>query len=411
MTPTVDGERLLRRIGELAAVGAAPGGGVTRLAWSEADRQAVTMVAGWASEAGAATRLDATGTLLAEVPGTQPQLCPLAMGSHLDTVVGAGALDGAYGVLAAMEVMAALADAGRPLRHPLRVAAFANEEGVVAPPFTGSRAAAGADLRGELRAAGPDGVALADRLRSAGIDPAGLAGAGWGPVAGYLEVHIEQGPVLHATHRRLGVVTAVTGQRRARVEVTGRANHAGTTPMAMRSDALVAAAHAVLAVEDLAVRGPATVATVGRLDVSPDVPNVVPAGVHFTVDVRSVDDGAAAEAMTVLRGRLEGIAARTATRIELFPTITSPSAPTDDRWRALLRAAAERRGHDAPDLASGAGHDAQHIASLGPIGMLFVPSIDGVSHHRDEQTDGDDLVLGAQVALDALVAADGVFDA
>lgn len=411
MTPEVDGERLVRRIHELAAVGASPGGGITRLAWSDADRRAVDMVAGWARQAGAATRLDATGTLLADVPGTQRGLDPLAMGSHLDTVVGAGALDGAYGVVAAVEILAALAEAGRPLRHPLRVAAFANEEGVVAPPFTGSRAAAGADLRGELSATGPDGVSLADRLRAAGVDPAGIAGTGWGPVAGYLEVHIEQGPVLHATRRRLGVVTAVTGQRRARVEVTGRANHAGTTPMGMRSDALVAASHAVLAVEALAVSGPATVATVGRLDVSPDVPNVVPAGVSFTVDVRSVDDDAAAEAMTVLGSRLEGIAARTATRIELFATIASSSAPTDDRWRDLLRTAASARGHDAPAMASGAGHDAQHMVALGPVGMLFVPSIDGVSHHRDERTDSADLVLGAEVALDALVAADGIFDA
>lgn len=395
-----------RLLDQLAAVGAVPGSGITRLAWSPADRRAVALVGHWAAEAGAASHVDAVGSLVADLPGTDAWLAPLALGSHLDTVVAAGHLDGAYGVVAAVEVLAALADAGIRLRHPLRVAAFANEEGVVAPAFTGSRAAAGVDLADELVQAGPDGVTLADRLAGAGGDPAAVPSARWGPLSGFVELHIEQGPVLHDAGRRTGVVAAITGQRRARVEVTGQANHAGTTPMALRRDALVAAARAVLAVEELATSGRVAVATVGSLRVRPDVGNVVPGQVDLTVDLRSIDDRRSDEAVAVLAIRLARIGDATGTRMLLTPTATSSAVGTDGRWRAVLHSACAAEGVPAIEMPSGAGHDAGHMAALGPMGMLFVPSIDGVSHHPAEATSSEDLALGARVLLAAVVEAD-----
>ncbi|MCU4184502.1 Zn-dependent hydrolase [Acidiferrimicrobium sp. IK] len=405
----VDGDRLVGDLARLGLIGRDVDGGVTRLAWSAEDRQAVGLVGSWAAETGAAVTVDPAGTLVADIPGREPGLRPLVVGSHLDTVVGAGRLDGAYGVVAAVRILAAAADTG--LRHPLRVAAFANEEGVVAPPFTGSRAAAGHDVTAELDHPGPDGVTLRARMAGAGCDPERLARAAWGPLAGYLELHIEQGPVLDAGGQRAAVVTAISGQVRARVEWSGRANHAGTTPMDLRCDALVAAAHGVLAVERLALDGLVAVATVGRLNVEPGAPNVIPSKVSFTVDVRSVDGPATAKAMARLQVDLTLIAQRSGTRVDLFPTSESAPVPTDPAWRRLLRAASNARGVAAVDLASGAGHDAQHMAAAGPAGMLFVPSVGGVSHHHSEDTAEEDLVLGAQIGLDALLAADLEFDA
>ncbi len=408
--PRINGDRLLRRIDLLAGVGADAQGSLTRVAWSLPDREAVALVGSWAAEAGAKVRTDPVGSLIAEFAGHAAGLLPLAMGSHLDTVVGAGRLDGAFGVVAGVEILDALSASGLTLRHPLRLAAFVNEEGVVASPFTGSRAAAGHDLSGELDVIGGDGVSLRQRMSNAGSHPDRAGDAAWGAVAGYLEIHIEQGPVLHANNCPVAVVTAVTGQIRLQVDWQGRANHAGTTPMDMRRDALVAASKGVIAVAQLAAGGTVTVATVGRLDVEPNVSNVIPGSVRFSVDLRSVDDAEAAEAVSVLRRTFDDIARTTTTTVAVSVTSSSSAVPTDIRWRRILHESCRRAGTVALDLASGAGHDAQHIAELGPIGMLFVPSIDGVSHHPGENTAGPDLVRGVEIALDALLAADEDFD-
>jgi hydantoinase/carbamoylase family amidase len=381
---------------------------VTRLAWSPADLAGRALVAGWMAEAGVTTRSDAAGNLVAEWPGTGPGLAPLVSGSHLDTVGDGGRLDGAYGTLAAFEIVAALAGAGEHLRHPLRAVAWSNEEGVVAPPFTGSRVAAGETI--DTGVAGPDGRSLAERLRAAGGDPDGLPGAAWPGVAGYIELHIEQGPVLEAAGCPIGVVTGITGIRRGTVTVTGTANHAGTTPMGSRRDALLAAAPIIPMIAHLATDGPAEVATVGAVTVHPGNTNVVPGRVTLTYDLRSLDDGRNDEAVARLGTGLKDIAEASGTTITVSPTFAGGAVPTDPLLRAVIDESAARLGLASTAMPSGAGHDAGHIAALGPMGMIFVPSIGGLSHNPAEATDAADLVAGAETLLAALRLADERLD-
>jgi allantoate deiminase len=404
---SVDGGRLLAHLDELAASARGPKGGITRLAWSPEDLAARALLRSWLP-AELTISEDAVGNVLAELPGSVAGLAPLATGSHLDTVTGGGALDGAYGVVAALEAVLALVDAGERLRHPLRAVAWANEEGVVAPPFTGSRAAAGLPV--DLAAVGPDGITLADRLAAAGGDPGRVSAARWRPLAGYLELHIEQGPVLDWEGRPVGVVTAITGTRRGTVTARGRANHAGTTPMGLRADALAALAPLVGVVQGLATQGPADVATVGRLSVEPGNGNVVPALATMSFDVRSVDDRATEAAVARLRAAARARAEETGVGIVVSEAPAAAAVATDARLRAAVTDAASGRGLPTLELPSGAGHDAQHVAALGPIGMVFVPSRDGVSHSGAEFTPPAQLVDGAEVLLDALRLADERLD-
>ena len=391
--PEIDGERLLRRLQELAACSAGPGPGVTRLAWSQEWRAAVELVSRWAADAGGDVRVDAVGNVIAEIAGELPDGPVVVIGSHLDTVPQSGPLDGAYGLVGAIEVAAALHHAGVAPPLPLRLVAYNNEEGVVAPAFTGSRAIAGlldpAELAGRVEiAAGPD-----------------VGKARWTvPVRAVLELHVEQGPVLDTAGFPIGVVTAITGQQRGVITVTGSANHAGTTPMAMRRDALVAAAQLVLAVRALAGPAGVEVATVGRLQVEPGVGNVIPGKAELTFDLRSVDDSRLPAGLASLRGRAVEIAGSTGTEIDVSASEPTPAVATDAALREVIEKAAADLGLQSARLSSGAGHDGAVLAGLAPVAMIFVPSRDGVSHHHRETTDDPDLVAGAQVLLRAVMA-------
>ena len=405
--PRVDGDRLLQRLRALAAVGATPGRGVTRLAYSAEDVAARDLVAGWMRGAGLAAVVDPAGNLVGTRPGTEPALGRLATGSHLDTVVQAGPLDGAYGAVAAVEVAAALHAAGVHLRHELAVVGFSNEEGARGTPgMVGSAAIAGRPH--ELSIVDDEGWTLANRIASAGGQPGRLADAAWPPLAGFLELHVEQGPVLEQAGVSVGVVTAVTARLTLDVVVRGRTQHAGTTPMEARQDAAVAAARMVLAVRDLAEAGAVRVATAGRVEVSPGVRNVVPGGALVGVDLRDVDDAALDRAVELLRRDAVEVAAATGTRVDLTVRSRVPGVPTDPALAGCVASAADRLGLSRLALPSGAGHDAQVIAALGPVAMAFVPSIGGVSHAADEATADADLVAGADVLLHALVDADRV---
>lgn len=415
---SIDRSRLLDRIEELSTIGRDDSGrdgsrgGVTRLGWTKELVRAVERVRTWAADAGCAARVDGAGNLIMELPGRCPGLPPLVTGSHLDSVVSAGALDGAYGVVAGAEVLAALHDAGTGFRHPLRVVAYANEEGVVAPAFTGSRAIAGEFDDDELEWQGPDGLRLAARLANAGCDLAGPQAARWtAPVAASVELHIEQGPVLDSAGVPVGVVTAITGQRRGVITVTGEANHAGTTPMATRHDALVAAAGVVLAVRGLALDGPAEVATVGRLSVSPGVPNVVPGRVDLSYDLRAADDGRITAAMARLHEEIGPIESATGTTIEIEDLVTTPAASTSADLRKTIIATATALGMSHREMVSGAGHDSTYMARLGPMAMIFVPSKGGVSHNAAEATDPGLLAGGAALLLATLQRLDTELDA
>jgi allantoate deiminase len=407
-TPTIDGDRLLARLAALAAIGATADGGVTREAYGVDDVRARDLVASWMGEVALDATVDPAGNLVGRRPGTAGRGSRwLVTGSHLDTVVSAGPLDGAYGVVAAVEVAAALV--GTPLAHGLAAVAFANEEGARGSAgMAGSRAVVGELPGAELAALDDEGVTLADRLRRSGGAPDDLAGAVWAPddVAAFVELHVEQGPVLHANGDELGVVTSITGRRAVDLVLTGAANHAGTTPMDLRADAAAALAEIVLAVERLALDGRVRVATCGHLVVAPNVRNVVPGAARVSVELRDTDgdvlDAATAELVRVVGdiGRRRGIG------VVVEPGQRVAPAPCDPSLVACLTAAAEASGRRWRLMTSGAGHDAQVLAAHLPAGMVFVPSVDGVSHSPLERTDAGQLVAGAQLLCDALVRLD-----
>ncbi|MDE3206921.1 MAG: Zn-dependent hydrolase [Acidobacteriota bacterium] len=405
----MDGGRLLGRLEEMAAISATPGPGVTRVAWSPEWRAATAVLHDWGQRVGARCWMDPVGNVIAEYPGSDSHLPPLVTGSHLDSVPGGGRLDGTYGVVAAWEVLASLAAGGRVLRHPVRAVAFVNEEGVVAPPYTGSRAVAGLLESDELdqEAGAPGSRSLRAVLESAGCQPADLDRARWTrPVAAFVELHVEQGPVLDRGGVSIGVVDAVTGQQRGWVRIRGHANHAGTTPMSMRHDALVAAAEVVLAVHALSGPGGCDVSTVGRLDVGPNVANVVPGEVDLTFDLRSTDPRRLSAALSDLVRRTAQIGSARRVEMTVDPLPPTAPVPADPLVRDAVRRAATSHGLPTLALASGAGHDCAIVAGLGPAGMIFVPSTGGISHHCSESTPARDLIDGARVLLSTLIDLD-----
>jgi N-carbamoyl-L-amino-acid hydrolase len=398
---------MLTRIRELARIGADAAGGVTRPGFSPDDRRAVEYVAAQARQADLVPTVDQAGNLIIRRASARHTGPVLLMGSHLDTVVRGGALDGAYGVLAALDVLQTLAQDPAPLAYEPVAVAFANEEGALFPcPFWGSLA-----LTGQL-GHGPDdlrdrsGRSLRAALRAAGGDPDAVAAARWpdGSIGAYLELHIEQGPVLERAGARIGVVEGITGRTILTVTVHGTPGHAGTVPMDSRADALTAAARVVLAVERLARHERlCSVATVGRLRVEPDVTNVIPGAVQLTVDLRDLSLDRLQAAEKALQHELAAVCAATGTRIQADLIDRIPPAATDPGLRAAIGAAADALALPRLDLGSGAGHDAQIVAHQAPIGMIFVPSRGGVSHVPEESTDDDDLVAGGQVLLRAAI--------
>ena len=407
--PRVAGQRLLDRLGRLAAIGADPAGGVTRPAYSPEDVRARELTAGWMAEAGLDVWVDEAGNLFGRLPGSDGFPAALVAGSHLDSVTRGGPLDGPAGVLSALEAAAALRQAGTVLRHDLVVAAFSNEEGARGTPgMVGSKAVAGLLTTDDLARPDAEGVVLADRIRQAGGDPERIGGAAWVPgrMAAFLELHIEQGPVLEAGRARIGVVSAITGQVKVTAVITGEPNHAGTTPMSLRRDAATAAARLVLAVETLAADGHVRVATTGVLTIGPGVGNVIPGEATLGIDLRDGDADCIEAAVKLLDEWAADIARRTGTRIDLRPGPVQRPVATDPGLSACVTRAAESLGAPWLAMPSGAGHDAQIIAAIAPVAMVFVPSVGGVSHAPTEATAPDDLIMGADVVLRALLAAD-----
>ncbi|MFD4542106.1 Zn-dependent hydrolase [Streptomyces bauhiniae] len=404
--PAVDAERLLRRVEELGRIGRDPvTGGITREGFSRADREARAYVLQESRVAGLATSVDAAGNLMvrARQPGTAPARPAVLMGSHLDTVVNGGRLDGAYGVLAALEVVQACAESGVESAFEPVAAAFSNEEGALFPqPFFGSSVLAGR-LDGLPREPlDHDGHPLRGPLALAGGDLDALGSAVWPAesLAAYLELHVEQGPVLEQAGNRIGVVDGITGRTVLTVEISGSAGHCGTAPMPGRRDALAAAARATLAVEHLATTGQlCRVATVGRLDIHPNSPNTIADTVRLTADLRDTDAARMRQAETALGRELEDLARQTGTRIEIVARTHSAPVATSAHLRGLIEESCRETGASYQSLPSGAGHDAQVVADLTPTAMIFVPSVGGVSHVPHEDTHPADLVLGAEILL------------
>ena len=352
--------------------------------------------------AGMSARLDAAGNVVGHLPGRRPGARRLILGSHLDTVRNAGKYDGALGVLLPIACLRALHENGRTLDYPIDVIAFGDEEGVrFQATLIGSMAVAGHLDPATLEAVDEDGMHLHEALREFGLDPDGLGDALYprDEVAAYVEVHIEQGPVLEAEDRPVGVVSSIAGAVRLRVEVIGRAGHAGTVPMTLRRDALAAASEAVLAVERTCLEIPGTVGTVGVLRTVSGAVNVIPGVVEFTIDVRGESDALRDVALKRINEALAEIASRRGVHIDCVPTHETGACACSPWVMRRLGEAIEAEGFEVRTLPSGAGHDGTAMAHLTDIGMLFVRCEGGISHHPAESMTAADAGVAARVLL------------
>ena len=364
--------------------------------------RAADLVMRWMREAGMSTRLDAVGNVVGHFPGRRPGARRLILGSHLDTVRNAGKYDGALGVLLPIACLRALHQRGERLDYPVDVIAFGDEEGVrFQATLIGSLAVAGILDPATLDAVDEDGVHLHEAMREFGLDPHAVGEAAYSrdEVAAYVEVHIEQGPVLEAEDRPVGVVSSIAGAVRLRAEVTGRAGHAGTVPMTLRRDALAAASEAVIAIERACLEIPGTVGTVGVLRTLSGAVNVIPGAVEFTIDLRGESDDLRDRALQRVRAELAGIESRRGVHIDCVPTHETGASACSPWLMQRLGDAIEAQGLEVRTLPSGAGHDATAMAHLTDIGMLFVRCEDGISHHPAESMTEADADVAAQVLL------------
>jgi len=402
----VDGARLVTRLAELATIGAIEGTeGCARLALTDEDREGRDLVVAWMIDLGMSVAIDAIGNVVGTWAG-RDELAPVMTGSHIDTVRTGGRYDGNLGVLAGLEVVETLIAAGVTPKRPLAVAFFTNEEGArFQPDMMGSLVyVGGLPLETALDHRAIDGPTVGEELQRigyAGPHPCPAAGV---PHA-YVELHIEQGPVLEATGVTIGAVTGVQGISWQELTITGQSNHAGTTPMALRHDPAYVAAEVTVFVRALASElGGHQVGTVGRLEVHPNLVNVVPARATITVDLRNTDETALQDAERQLRAHVERVAAAEGVTVTSRSMARFEPVEFDERLVGLVEDTARRLGHSVKRLPSGAGHDAQMLARVCPTAMIFTPSQHGISHNPAEHTDPAELEAGANVLLQVLLA-------
>lgn len=392
------------RLDELARISASPDG-LTRLYLTPEHKAAAELIMGWMREAGLTPRVDAAGTVVGRIEGTRPNAKTLLLGSHLDTVYNAGRFDGVLGVVAAIEAVAELQRRSMPLPYAVEILSFADVEGMRFPcALTGSRALANLFDPASFLLRDRDGISLSEALEAFGCNPADIATLGRDPASllGYIELHIEQGPVLDHEHVAVGVVTAISGASRFSVELKGRGGHAGTLPMHLRNDALAAAAEMILTVEKNARSTAGLVATVGHLTVEPGAVNAVPEAVRFTIDVRSPVDRTRRAGIRQIDRDIRAIARRRQIAISSEETYDAGAATCDRRFIQHLTAAADRVAGGAIGLPSGAGHDGLALQHLCPIGMLFVRCKDGITHHPDEHVTPEDMETATRVLIEFL---------
>jgi len=397
---TVNGNRLVRRIEELGQIGRDENGTLTRLAASDADKQGRDALVSWMKSIELDIRIDRVGNLFGIWQQGDVSLSPVMAGSHIDTVINAGIYDGCYGVLSGLEVIETLRESGFAPARPIAVAAFTGEEGVrFAPDMIGSLAyVGGSSCEQALATVGTDGKTLGDELMRIGY--AGDMAPGTLRPHCYVELHIEQGPVLEHEGFQIGAVESIQGISWQRVVIEGQANHAGTTPMKLRRDAGLAAARIVTYLRDYVGRSNSpTVATVGTMRFEPNAINVIPSRAMLTVDLRDPDEIRLQTGENALCDFLSKLEKEEGTPISLERLARFEPVNFDDRIVALVEQVAREMGLKSRRIASGAGHDAQMIARIAPAAMIFVPSINGISHSPDEFTPPDDLVTGANVLL------------
>ena len=397
----VDGERLWRRISELAEIGRRDSGGVTRLSFTGEERAAKDRVAACMEEAGLSVREDAAGNLFGRREGREPDAPAVLVGSHVDSVYEGGNFDGPLGVLAGIEVVQTMEERGIETGHPIEVVAFTDEEGArFSFGMIGSRALAGKLTPEDLTEhEDGDGISIAEAMRDYGLDPESIEEAARpaGSVAAYVELHIEQGRVLENEGLPVGVVTGIAAPVWLRLVFTGETGHAGTTPMELRRDALAAAAEVMVVIEAEASATGSSVGTVGQLGVEPGGINIIPGRVEFSLDLRDIDEGTRDLVEERILERAREACERRAVGFETEVLQRMAPASCSETVLGAARAACERLGIRPYALASGAAHDGMQLVGLCPMGMIFIRSKNGVSHSPDEWSSKEDCTAGANV--------------
>jgi len=402
----IDGKRLWDSIMETASFGATPRGGIKRLTLSDDDRKVRDWFKRACEDLGLRVSIDSCGNMFAVRPGKSTAFLPIAMGSHLDTQPTGGKFDGVLGVLGALEAMRTLNEVGYETNAPVMIVNWTNEEGsrfapamlasgVYAGVFTQDYAYAREDREG--RKFGDE----LERIGYRGADPIGSQ-----RFQAMFELHIEQGPILEAESRMVGIVTGVQGMRWYEVTVKGQEAHTGATPMALRRNALLGAARMIEALHEVGMDHLPGVASVGLIENRPNSRNVVPGEVFFTVDLRHPDDAALERMETAYRAALQGIAAADKLELDEKRIWISPAVKFDPRLIECVKAGAEKSGFTTREMASGAGHDAAYIARVAPTTMIFVPCLGGLSHNEAESTSFEECSAGAQVLLNAVLEYD-----
>ncbi len=401
----INPDRLNAHLKALSTFGANPQGGVSRVAFSDADRAGRAYVMDKMRTAGLDVRVDFAGNIFGRRAGTDSSLQPVVFGSHIDSVPEGGNYDGTVGSLAAIEVAQSLGEQGVRTRRPLEVVVWCNEEG----GLYGSRAVSGQLTSAEMGNRAWSGKTIEEGMTFLGGSPSRIAEARRQPkdVATYLELHIEQGGILEREGLNIGIVEGIVGIRQWEVTVSGMQNHAGTTPMDQRSDALLSAARFVEMVNRLVRAEPGRqVGTVGRIQAFPGAPNVVPGRVVCSLELRDLDGAKIQRMFDAISGEAPRIGAMNGTTFVFRALHENVPAPSDPVVRAMISDTAKALGYSTRTMPSGAGHDAQAMAQIGPMGMIFIPSIGGISHSPREFSTADDIARGARVLMGAVLLAD-----
>ncbi len=396
------GRRILARCDELAAI-SRPGPGVTRLYLTDEHRAAIGLVAQWMRDAGMDVHTDQAANVVGRYPSARGDGGFLLMGSHIDSVIDAGKYDGPLGVIAAIDCIAALNRAGRRLPFGIEILAFGDEEGTrFGTTLIGSRAVTGALMPQDLAIKDRDGITVEAAMRNFGLDPSDLARAARQPkdVLAYVELHIEQGPVLEQEKLPVGIVSSISAQIRKIVTLEGQANHAGTVPMRLRHDPFLAGAEIALALEKIASAIPDAVGTVGQVDVRPGAVNVIPGRVTLSLDMRARTDAMLGQLTSEMDAEVARIARARGVALKIEPMLETMAAPCAPWLTAQLDRAVKNAGHKPLHLPSGAGHDGMAMIALAPIAMLFVRCKAGISHSPLESVEAADVAVAAKVLRD-----------
>jgi len=403
----VNGDRLWARLQELREIGKRESGGVTRFSFTEEERQAKNLVISYMKEAGLQVREDAIGNIIGRREGTDPKSKTVLTGSHIDTVPDGGAFDGALGVLSAIEALQRMEELGEQHVHPIEVIAFTDEEGSrFGFGMIGSRALAGTLREEHLEQSDEHRISIAEAMRAAGYAPERIRDAAKSPaeVKAYVELHIEQGKVLESLDQPVGLVTGIAGPLWLQFTLTGQAGHAGATPMNMRRDPMQTAAELLSFIYNEAKQYPHAVATVGKIRALPGGVNVIPGQVEFTLDVRDINEADRDRLERKIREAAQTVCERNAIELQIDLLQRVAPAPSSPIVREAITEAANRIGlTNLPALISGAGHDGMQFHSLCPIGMIFVRSKDGVSHHPSEFSSKEDCTMGAELLYHTLL--------